>query len=159
MLILWQESYEQPISIQFSCSVMSNSLWTHELQHTRPPCLSPTPGVLQNPCPLSWWCHPTILSSVIPFSSCPQFFPASGSFQMSQLFTSEGQSIGVLDVPKYVSSLFAYLSHFLSHSLLFFLPFASQLLNFTNYWYDWLQRQIKIGGNDFHLFFTSKTRK
>ena len=67
----------------------------HEPQHIRPPCLSPTPGVHPNPCPLSWWCHPTISSSVIPFSSCPQSFPASGSFQMSQHFTSGGQSIRV----------------------------------------------------------------
>ena len=73
---------------------MSDSLWTHEPQHSRPPCPSPTPRVHPNPCPLSWWCHPTISSSVIPFS-LPQSFPASGSFQMSQLFTSGGQSIGV----------------------------------------------------------------
>ena len=66
---------------------MSDSLWPHETQHTRPPCPSPTPGVHSNPCPLSRWWHPTILSSVIPFS-CPQSFPASGSFQMSQLFIS-----------------------------------------------------------------------
>ena len=82
-------------SIQFSRSVMSTSLWPHELQHTRPPCPPPTPGVHQNPCPLSRWCHPTIPSSVVPFSSCPQSFPASGSFPMSQLFASGGQSIGV----------------------------------------------------------------
>ena len=81
--------------VQFSCSVVSNSLWPHELQHARPPCPSPTPGVHPNPCPLSWWCHPTISSSVVPFSSCPQSFPASESFQMSQLFASDGQSIGV----------------------------------------------------------------
>ena len=73
-------------SVQFSCSVMSDYLWPHELQHTRPPCPSPTPRVHPNPCPLSRWCHPTISSSVIPFSSCPQSFPASGYFQMSQLF-------------------------------------------------------------------------
>ena len=78
-------------SVQFSCSVMSDSLQPHQPQHARPPCPSPTPGVHPNPCPLS---HPTISSSVIPFSSCPQSFPASGSFQMSQLFTSGGQSIG-----------------------------------------------------------------
>ena len=66
----------------------------HESQHTRPPCPSPTPGVHPNPCPLSWWCHPTISSSLFPFSSCPQSFPASGPFHMSQLFTSGGQSIG-----------------------------------------------------------------
>ena len=82
-------------SVQFSLSVVSNSLWPHELQHARPPCPSPTPGAHPNPCPLSQWCHPTISSSVVPFSSCPQSFPASGSFQMSQLFTSGGQSIGV----------------------------------------------------------------
>ena len=79
----------------FSCSVMSNSLWPHELQHARPPCPSPSPRVHPNPCPLSWWCHPTFSYSVIPFSSCPQSFPASGSFQMSQLFISGGQSIEV----------------------------------------------------------------
>ena len=73
---------------------MSDFLWPHELQHSRPPCPSPTPRAHPNPCPLSWWCHPTISSSVIPFSSCPQSFPESGSFQMSQLFTSGGQSIG-----------------------------------------------------------------
>ena len=74
---------------------MSDSLRPYELQHSRPPCPSPTPGVHPNPCPLCWWCHPTISSSVVPFSSCPQSFPASGSFQMSQLSTSGGQSIGV----------------------------------------------------------------
>ena len=82
-------------SVQFSHSVVSNSLRPHEPQHTRPPCPSPTPGVHPNPCPLSHWCHPTISSSVIPFSSCPQSFPASGSFLMSQLSPSGGQSIGV----------------------------------------------------------------
>ena len=74
---------------------MSNSLWPHGLQHARPLCPSPAPGVCSNSCPLSQWCHPTILSSVAPFFSCLQFFPASGSFQMSQFFTSGGQSIGV----------------------------------------------------------------
>ena len=82
-------------SVQFSHSVVSDSLWPHELQHTRPLCLPPTPRVHPNPCPLSWWCHPAISSSVIPFSSCPQSFPASGSFPMSQLFSSGGQSISV----------------------------------------------------------------
>ena len=81
--------------VQISHSVMSNSLWPHELYHTRPPCPSPTPRVHLNPCSLSRWCHPTISSSIIPFSSCPQSFPASGSFPMSQLFASGGQSIGV----------------------------------------------------------------
>ena len=86
------------ISHQFS-SVhslsQSDSLWPHEPHHARPPCPSPTPGAHPNPWPLSRWCHPTILSSVIPFSSCPQSFPSSWSFQMSQLFTSGGQSIRV----------------------------------------------------------------
>ena len=74
---------------------MFNYLWPHEPQHARHPCPSPTAGVHPNPCPLIQWCHPTISSSVIPFSSCPQSFPSSGSFQMGQLFTSGGQSIGV----------------------------------------------------------------
>ena len=82
-------------SVQFSHSVVSDSLWPYEPQHSRPSCPSPTPRVYLNSCPLSWWCHPTISSSVVSFSSCPQSFPASGSFQMSQLFTSSGQSIGV----------------------------------------------------------------
>ena len=82
-------------SVQFSRSVVSDSLRPHESQHTKPPCPSPTPGVHPDSCPLSQWCHPTISSSVVPFSSCPQSFPASGSLQMSQLFTSGGQSIGV----------------------------------------------------------------
>ena len=82
-------------SVQFSRSVVSNCLWPHESQHARPPCPSPTPGVHPNSCPLSWWCHPAISSSVIPFSSWPQSLPASGSFPMSQLFTCGGQSTGV----------------------------------------------------------------
>ena len=82
-------------SVQFIHSVVSASLRPHEPQHARPPCPSTTPGVYPNPRPLSWWCHPTISSSIIPFSSCPQSFPASGSFQMSQLFTLGGQSIRV----------------------------------------------------------------
>ena len=84
-----------PTVSQFSCSVVSDSLWPHESQHTRPPCSSPTPGVYPNSCPSSRWCHPAISSSVIPFSSCPQFLPASGSFPMSQLFAWGGQSTGV----------------------------------------------------------------
>ena len=82
-------------SVQFSCSVMFDSSRPHELQHARPPCLSPTLGVHPNPCASSQWCHLTISSSVIPLSFCPQSFPWSGSFQMSQLFSSGGQSIGV----------------------------------------------------------------
>ena len=82
-------------SVQFSHWVMSSSLRPHETQHARPPCPSPTPGIYPNPCPLSRWCHPTISSSVIPFSSRLQSFPASGSFQTSQLFVSGSQRIGV----------------------------------------------------------------
>ena len=85
----------QSSSVQFSHSVVSNSVQPHGMQHTRTPCPSPTPRIYPNSCPLSWWCHPTISSSVVPSSSSPQSFPASGSFQMSQLFTSGGQSIGV----------------------------------------------------------------
>ena len=82
--------------IQFSCSVVSDSLQPYELQHARPPCPSPTPGVYSNSCPLSQWCHPTISSSVFPFSSCRQFPPASGSSPRNQFFTSGDQSIGAL---------------------------------------------------------------
>ena len=81
-------------SVQFSHSVMSDSLWLHGLQHARPSCPSPTLRVYSNSCPLIWWCHPTISFSVAPFC-CPQSFPASGSFQMSQLFAWGGQSTGV----------------------------------------------------------------
>ena len=82
-------------SIQFSCSVMSDSMWPHGLQPTRPPCPSPNPRVYTNSCPLSWWCYSTISSSVVPFSFRLQSFTASGSFQMSQFFASGGQIIGV----------------------------------------------------------------
>ena len=82
-------------SVQFSRSVVSSSLRPHEPQHTRPPCPSPTPRVHPNPCTSSWWSHPAISSSVVPFSSCPQSFPASGSFPMSRFLASGGQSIGV----------------------------------------------------------------
>ena len=82
-------------SVQFSRSVMSSCLWSHGLKYARPPCPTPTPGACSNSCLSSRWCHPTISSSVVPFSSCFQSFPTSGSFQMSQLFLSGGQSIGV----------------------------------------------------------------
>ena len=82
-------------SVQFSRTVVSDSLRPHESQHATPPCPSPTPRVHSNSCPSSWWCHPAISSSVIPFSSCPQTLPASESFPMSQLFAWGGQSIGV----------------------------------------------------------------
>ena len=82
-------------SVQFSRSVVSDSLQSHESKHARPPCPSPTPRVHSNSRPLSQWCHPAISSSVLSFSSCPQSFPASGSFQMSQLLASGGQNIGI----------------------------------------------------------------
>ena len=94
-----ETNYMHLQSVQFSCSVMSNSLWPHGLQHTRLPCLSQTPGVYSNSCPLSFiqkrWCHPTISSSVTHLSSCLQSFPASGSLPVSEFFTLGGQSIGV----------------------------------------------------------------
>ena len=83
------------VLVQFRRSVLSDSLRSHWLQHARPPCPSPTPGDYSNSCPLSRWCHPTISSSVVPFSSCHQSFPASESFQMSQLFALGAKSIGV----------------------------------------------------------------
>ena len=83
------------ISVQFSHSVIPNSLRPLESQHARPPCPSPTPGVHSNSCPSGWWCHPAISSSVVPFSSCPQSLPATESFAMSQLFSWGGQSTGV----------------------------------------------------------------
>ena len=89
------ESSVQFSSVQSSHSVTSNSLQPHGLQHARLPCPSPTPRACSNSCPLSWWWHPTISSSVVPFSSHPQSFPASVSFQMSQFLASDGQSIGV----------------------------------------------------------------
>ena len=89
MWISWE------ISVQFSHSVMCDSLWPHGLQHARFPCPPSTPRACSNSCPSCWWCHPTILSSVVPFSSCLQSFPASGSFPMNQFFESGGQSIGV----------------------------------------------------------------
>ena len=102
MTALWEPSLTDSTmydlcfsSVQFSCSVVSDSLRPHELQHAWPPSPSPTPGVDPNPCPSSRWCHPTISSSVVPFSSWPQSFSASGSFQMNQLFTSGGQSTGI----------------------------------------------------------------
>ena len=88
-------AHNNSVQVQFSRSVVSDSLRTHELQHARLPCPSPTPGIYSNSCPLSRWCHPTISSSVVPFSSRLQSFSASGSFQMSQFFASGDQSIRV----------------------------------------------------------------
>ena len=87
--------YAEFTSVQFSHSVVSDSLGPHESQHARPPCPSQTPRVYSNPCPSIWWCHPNISSSIIPFSSCLQSLPASGSFSMSQRVASRGQSIRV----------------------------------------------------------------
>ena len=102
--------FHRPLVSQFSCSVVSDSLRPYRLQHARPPCPLPTPRVYSKSCPLSWWCHPTISSSVIPFSSCLQSFPASGSFQMSQLFTSGSQSIGVSASASVLSIIFRMIS-------------------------------------------------
>ena len=95
MVLVYYIIWHQFSSVQFSRSVMSSSLRPHELQHTRPPCPSPTTGVDPNSCPLSLWCHLAISSSVVPFSSCPQSLLASGSFPVSQIFTWGGQSTGV----------------------------------------------------------------
>ena len=94
-LVSWSTKYDEFSSVQFSPSVVSNSLRPHELQHPRPPCPSPTPGLHTNSRPSSQWCHPAISSSVVPFSSCPQSLPASESFPMSQLFAWGGRSTGV----------------------------------------------------------------
>ena len=90
----WRRVLRVLWTVQFSCSVVSDSLRPYGLQHARPPCPSSTPGVYSDSCPLSWWCHPNIWSSVIPFSSHLQSFPRSGSFQTSQFFASGSQSIG-----------------------------------------------------------------
>ena len=109
-------------SVQFSCSVVSDSLRTHELQHARPPRPSPTPGVHSDSRPSSQWCHPAISSSVVPFSSCPQSLPASESFPMSQLFAWGDQSTGVSALPS-------------------FLPKKSQ--GWSSEWTGWISLQSK----------------
>ena len=113
----------QVSSVQFSRSVVSDSLWPHGLQHTRLLCPSPTPGNCSNSCPSSWWCHPTISSSVVPFSSCLQSFPASESFPMSQLFAWGGQSTG-------------------ASALASFLPKKSQGWS-TSEWTGWISLQSR----------------
>ena len=144
-------------SVQFGRSVMSDFLWPHGLQHARLCCLPPTPGACSNWCPSSRWCHPTISCSVSPFSSCLQSFPASGSFPMSQCFTSGGQSIGAsasasvsnkysglisfkidwLDLEVYVTlnSLLNYFELFksINYSVLSFL-YGPTLTSVHNYW-------------------------
>ena len=109
-------------SVQFSCSVVSDSLRPHESQHARPPCPSPTPGLHSDSCPSSPWCHPAISSSVIPFSSCPQSLPASKSFPVSQLFAWGGQSTG-------------------DSALASFLPKKSQ--GWSSEWTGWISLQSK----------------
>ena len=121
-VVLYGESV-QFSSVHFSRSVLSDSLRPHESQHVRPPCPSPTPGVHSNSCPSSWWCHPAISSSVVPFSSCPQSLPASESFPMSQLFAWGGQSTGV-------------------SALASFLPKKSQSWS-PSEWTDWISLQSK----------------
>ena len=93
-LCFWKKN-DHFSSVQFSCTVVSDTLRPHESQHARPPCPSPSPGMHSNSCLSSWWCHPAISSSAVPFFSCPQSLPASESFPMSQLFAWGGQSIGV----------------------------------------------------------------
>ena len=119
---------------------MSDYLWPHELQHTRPPCPSPTHGVYSNSCPLSWWCHPTISSSVIPFSSCLQSFPASGSFPMSQLFVVLELSCFFND-PAKVGNLISGSSAFSKSSL--------------NIWKFIVHVLLKPGLENFEHYFTS----
>ena len=114
-------------SVQFSHSVVSDSLQPHELQHARPSCLSPTPGVHSNSCPSSLWCHPVISSSVIPFSSCPQSLAASESFPMSQLFAWGGQVTGVSALASFLPNLDIIKLHerdksWLANELMFCLP-------------------------------------
>ena len=99
----WQETLRDCSLVQFSCSVVSDSLQPHELQHARSPCPLPTPGVHSDSRPSSQWCHPAISSSVVPFSSCPQSLPASESFPISQLFASGGQSTGVSALASFLS--------------------------------------------------------
>ena len=106
MIIIFPAGAEPGAHIQFSRSVVSDSLRPHELQHARPPCPSPTPSVYSNSCPLSQWCHPTISFSVVPFSSCLQSFPASGSFPVSQFFASGGQSTRVSALASFLPKIF-----------------------------------------------------
>ena len=123
--------YFQFSSVQFSCSVVSESLWPHGLQHNRPPCPSPTPGVCSNSVPLSRWCHPTISCSVISFSSCPQSFSASGSFQMNQFFASGGQSIVFSNILQ--KRFYPQIFHYLSFSFFFLNWFFLRIIALHNF--------------------------
>ena len=155
-LVLWSEIQGSVGSVpstvhssHFSCSVMSDSLRPHGLQHARPSCPSPTPGVYLNTCPLSWWYHPTISSSVIPFPSHLQSFPASGSFQMNQLFASGGQSIGAsasaLVLPSVALQIPSSISNVSVHSLPLAKALKSQLP------LEWPGRFIKLASSWAHL--------
>ena len=111
-------------SVQFSRSVVSDSLWPHELQHARPPCPSPTPGVHSDSRPSSQWCHPAISSSVVPFYSCSQSLPASESFLMSQLFTRGGQSFNFSIIPsKEIPGLISFILFYFLHVFYYFCHF------------------------------------
>jgi len=124
-------------SVQFSRSVVSDSLRPHGLQHARPPCQSPTPRVHPNPCPLSGWYHPTISSSVVPFSSCLQSFPTSGSLQISQLIVSGGQSTGVsasTSVLPRNTHAWSPLEGFLNHLVILLYPYYNDIFsNLTSF--------------------------
>ena len=124
---------------QFSCSVIPDSLWPHGLQHARLPYPSLSPRICSNSCPLSWWCHPTISSSVVPFSSCLQSFPASGSFPMSQFFESGGQNIGV-------SASASVLPMNIQTDFIYNMKFILKLIFYTNGLWYW---------NFFHLKYQS----
>ena len=142
-------------SVQFSHSVASDSLRPYESQHARPPCPSPAPEVYPDSCPSSWWCHPAISSSVVPFSSCPQSLPASGSFPMSQLFAWGGQSIG-FTVFFETSSVTDYWQKFF-----FFFPFSVLPVRAPKLTMQCAQIQINHhyaglwAGHDFHPEFPS----
>ena len=150
----------------FSCQVQFHSLWPHELQHAKIPCPSPSPWVCSNSCPLGQWCHPTISSSVTPFSSCPQSFPASGSFIVDQLFASGGQSIGA-------SVLASVLPHTLTHTLktrriliqtvrMIFLGYSVQSAFFTLFFMHfctvWLKTKHFLFGKKINVLY-NKTKK
>ena len=115
-------------SVQFSRSVMSDTLWPHRLQHARLLCPSLSPGICLNICPLIQWCHPTISSSAAPFSYCPQSFPASGSFPMSHCFVSDGESIGPSALAEWILSKFSPSKEY--SGLIFFTTDLFNLLNF-----------------------------
>ena len=137
-------------SVQFSHSVVSNSLRPHESQHTRPPCPSPTHGVHSNSRPSSGWCHPAISSSVIPFSSCPQSLPGSGSFPMSQLFAWGGQSTGV----SALASFFPKNTQDSKYYLMIMEPYLCKQIPVSPFyrWRNWGQKGKRFTLNYFYFF-------